>query len=116
MGYAEKTAHQASRLWQNGALYGPPGTQQSTHGGGLPPSGKGRRDVSHQQESAPGAVVASASLGGQQTFGPCPLMFCSAVVDAHRVASAPRTPRCHWCGKPYRKSPGQSGTSGGFFK
>ena len=33
------------RLWQNGSLYGPPRTQRSTHGGGLPPSGKGRRDV-----------------------------------------------------------------------
>src|SRR6266851_6772993 len=109
----EKTAHQASRLWQNGALYGPPGTQRSTHGGGLPPSGKGRRDVSHQQESAPGAVVASASLDGQQTFGPCPLLFCRAVVDSHCVASAPRPQPCHRCGNPHRTPAGHSGGPGG---
>src|SRR6266446_9793832 len=113
MGYAEKTAHQASRLWQNGALDGPPGTQRSTHGGGLPPAGKGRSDVSHPHESAPGAVVASASLDGQHTVGPCPLLFCRAVVDSHRVASAPRPPPCHRCGNPYRTPSGHAGGPGG---
>src|SRR6266704_6396273 len=95
VGSAKKATGEAPRLRQDRPLYGPPGSQRSPHGRGLPASGQGGRHVPYQQESAAGAVVARASLDGQQTLGPCPLLLCSAALDPDRLASAPRSSPVH---------------------
>ena len=64
VGQAQEAADQASRLRQDDPLYGPPGPERSTHGGGLPEPGQSGGDVPHQQEPTPWPVVASTSLDG----------------------------------------------------
>ena len=87
---AHETRPQTWHLGAHSPVDRSSGAERATHRAGLPEPGESGSAVPHPPAPASRIGVASVSLDGAQTVGPCPLRLAGSAGDAARLASTPR--------------------------